>query len=130
MRDIRKALSWIFAATTLLHLLVSLRRILYLIHQSHASPSVASLFFATWFSVIVAAICGVAWWTVWKGKRLARAWAIAASVMNLLILFRSVILSPGQPAWDFHFGALIIGIIGLVAFSWRKGSSGDPAGQT
>jgi len=72
------------------------------------------------FSVTLATLAGVAWWTVWKGKPSAKGWAISASLM-IILLFLWQFIFPLQPVWYHyrHLGALFIGIVGLVVFSRR-----------
>jgi len=117
MQDIRKVLCWSFAFTCLLHIFVSIRYFLHIIDQHYAFPYLRSLIVAAFFSFIVATISGIAWWTVWKARSSARGWAIAASLANVLVFLRATILQ-SEIAWG-HLGALVIGIIGLAAFSWR-----------
>jgi hypothetical protein len=61
----------------------------------------------------------VAWWTIWKRKPAARGFAIAASVMQILI-FVGQFISPARLAWDYHAGALLLGVVGLLAFLSNK----------
>src|SRR6185437_14921546 len=117
MQDIRKVLCWSFAFTCILHIFVSVRDILYVVHQHYTFSFLRNLAFAASFSVIVATISGVAWWTVWKARSSARGWAITASIASVLIFLRATIFH-SEIAWG-HLGALVIGIIGMVAFSWR-----------
>ena len=117
MQDIRKVMCWIFAATSLLHLTISLRAILYIIRYHDTLPLPRSMLITASFSVTLATLAGVAWWTVWKGKPSAKGWAISASLMSIL-LFLWQFIFPLQPVWYHyrHLGALFIGIVGLVAF--------------
>jgi len=119
MQNIRKALCWIFAITSLEYLLISLRSILYATHRPYAFPLFRSLLIAVSFPVVVATVSGVAWWIIWKGKPSARGWGIAASLMNILIFLQPIIFSSRSP-WYYHVGALLIGIGGVVAFSRRS----------
>src|SRR5260370_2797207 len=117
MQDIRKVMCWIFAATSLLHLTISLRAILYIIRYHDTLPLPRSMLITASFSVTLATLAGVAWWTVWKGKPSAKGWAIFASLISIL-LFLWQFIFPLQPVWDHyrHFGAFFIGILGLVVF--------------
>lgn len=117
MKDIRKVMCWIFAFTSLLHLLVAFRFILHIIQRQYVYPLSRNIFIAALFSVLVAIISGVAWWTIWREKRSARIWGVAGSIMNILIFFRPMIL-PTRSSWDHHIGALYIGVVGLVVFVW------------
>src|SRR5260370_41964762 len=117
MQDIRKVMCWIFAATSLLHLTISLRAILYIIRYHDTLPLPRSMLITASFSVTLATLAGVAWWTVWKGKPSAKGWAISASLMSIL-LFLWQFIFPLQPVWYHysHFASLVIGIDGLAAF--------------
>jgi hypothetical protein len=59
----------------------------------------------------------MAWWTVWRGKRTARAWGIAASLIYVLIFLSSILYVPRAYRHPF-WAALALGVAGLVAF-WR-----------
>jgi hypothetical protein len=115
--DFRKFMGWIFAATCLRNAIAVARTLPTAIHQHYALPLVDRLLYAPVFPAAVTVISGVAWWTVWKGKRSARGWGIAASLMWVLIFLRQFII-PLQPVWDKHGSALFIGSVGLVAFLW------------
>jgi hypothetical protein len=105
---------WIFATTSL----IFLADVLYTIPR-HYRPSIFLV--GPIFHVHIAVISGMAAWTIWKGKSWARGWAIAASLMYVLLFLRQFI-GPTRPAWDHHVGALLIGLIGLVSFAWRDES--------
>jgi hypothetical protein len=78
--DLRKILCWIFASTALMYLLVPNLSVLFAI-RPNASQS-GSLFVT--FAAIVPILCGIAWWTIWKEKPSARAWGIAASLVEIV----------------------------------------------
>jgi len=93
-------------------------------HSVHDSPishtsTPPNVLIGPTFSIHMAAISGVAAWAIWKGKSWARRWAIAASLMYILIFLRQFII-PVRPAWDHHVGALFVGLLGLVSFVWRN----------
>ena len=115
MQDIRKVLCWIFLANALLHLVVACRVMLFVIQRHNAFLASRSLLMGAVFQVVVAAICGYAWWALWKGKPSGRAWAVAASA-SYLVLFVGQFVVRRQPSWDHHVGALVIGVIGMVVF--------------
>jgi hypothetical protein len=117
MRLLRTVLCWGFLLTCLENMIVSVKSIPNPNHRQHGLPILYILLFAPAFSIAVSVICGVAWWTVWQGERSARGWAIAASLMFVLIFFRQFVV-PMPPVWDRHVEALFIGIVGLVEFSW------------
>ncbi len=73
---------------------------------------------------IQSVVFGMAWWTVWRRKRSARGWAIAASLFFILLgglvlyLARNV---PQQAAlWNVILPVLAVGVAGLVVFSPRN----------
>lgn len=115
MQNIRKVLCWIFLANSLLHLAVACRVMLSAIQQHYALQVSRSLLLGAVFQVAVAAICGYAWWALWKGRPSGRTWAIAASA-SYLVLFLGQFLVRQQPYWDHHVGALVIGVIGMAVF--------------
>jgi hypothetical protein len=115
--DFRKFMGWIFAATCLVNSITFARTFPKAIHQRYALPLLQRLLYAPVFPAAVAVISGVAWWTVWKGKRSARGWGIAASFMWTLVFLRQFII-PLRPVWGMHVGALFIGSVGLIAFLW------------
>ena len=115
MQDIRRVLCWIFAATCLLHLLVAARSTLWVIYRHIALSSRASLITEASISLVVALVCGAAWWNIWRGHRYARSWGIAASLANVSVFVRSNLVYP-RSQWSAHLGALFIGVVGLIAF--------------
>jgi hypothetical protein len=81
------------------------------------------------FSFHMAAISGVAAWTIWNGKTWARAWAIAASLMYILMFLRQFIIS-SRPGWDHNLPALFLGLLGLLSFVWPdKPFNASPSGN-
>jgi hypothetical protein len=122
MQDTRRVMCWIFAATCLLHLMVSLRGVRYAMQQWHSPPVLRSALIAIFFSAVVSIISGAAYWSVWRNKPSGRGWAIAASIMSILVYIRSSILS-SRPVWDRHVGALFIGVVGLVIFLYPDAHS-------
>jgi hypothetical protein len=115
--DFRKFMGWIFALTCLEYLIAFVRSIPNAIQQHFALPLLWRLLYAPIFPAVFAAISGVAWWAIWKGKRSTRAWAIAASLMYILVFLRPFII-PLRPVYGHNAGALFIGIVGLLAFLW------------
>ena len=71
------------------------------------------------FYSVVAALSGIALWAIWKDKSWARWWAVAASFIYFLEFPRQFII-PMRPAWDHYVSSLIVGIVGVAAFSWRE----------
>jgi len=111
--DFRKFLFYYFGATSLW----SAAGILYMLSQPHKIPLLRNLLVGPIFLVHVAAISGVAAWTIWNGKSWARGWAIAASLLPILIFLRQFII-PVRPGWDHYLVSLFVGLIGLVSFVW------------
>lgn len=128
MRDVRRVMCWIFAVTCLLNLTVFFRSVLYGIRYYYPPPLLRSLYITGLVSAAVSLCSGVAWWTLWRKKRHARIWAIAASAMSVVIFVRQFVF-PTRPVWDHHWGALFIGIVGLVVFSWPDKQDGSNRNQ-
>jgi hypothetical protein len=108
---IRRFMGWVFAAESVRYLEVTLRSISDTIHRHSIFP----LLSAAAFSLVVACLSGLAWWTIWKRKSSAKGFAIAASLMQILIFVRQFIF-PFRPAGDYHATALLVGTVGLLAF--------------
>jgi hypothetical protein len=111
--DFRKFMFWVFGVSSLGCVAI----VLYTIPQSHKIPLMRSLLTGPIFLVHMAAITGLAAWTIWNGKSWARGWAIAASSMYILSFLQQFII-PVQPTWDHHLLGLFIGLLGLVSFLW------------
>jgi len=112
-------MSWLFLATSLQYLTISLRSIPYTMHQHDAIPLLRRLLTAPAITVVMATLAGAAWWTEWKGNSSAKGWAIGTSLIYLLIFIRQfIIVVPST--WDHRVGALLIGAVGLVAFLWPE----------
>jgi len=126
--DFRKFMAWVFAVTSLEYSVSFARSLPNAIKYHYALSLLERLLYAPTFPATVAIICGVAWWTGWKGKRWARGWGIAASLMWILIFLRQFVIRlqsvPGR-----HVGALFIGSVGLAAFLWY-GKERIPTGKT
>ena len=116
MQDIRKVMCWIFGCNCLLHLFVSLRGILYANHQHYTLAQLAQS--AASFSIAVATIDGLAWWTLLKRRPEGRGWGIAASLASILIFLRANHFF-SESVWYHHTGALFMGIVGLIVFLRR-----------
>ena len=115
MLVMRRFMGWIFAAESAHHVEPALRGIQNIIHRS----SGVELLISPAFSLVVAYVSGVAWWTIWKGRPAAKGFAIAASLMQILI-FVGQFVPPARLASDYHVLELWIGVVGLLAFSSRK----------
>ena len=113
--DFRKFMFWIFAATSLGFSAL----VLYSIPRHPPVISfLQNLLIGRIFCVYMAAVSGLAAWTIWKAHRWARGWAIAASLLYLVIFMRRFII-PIRPTWDHGLVALLVGLVGLASFAWR-----------
>ena len=113
-KDFRKFMFWVFATT----FVTCLADLLYTIPRHYKFSILRNILSGPIFSVHMAAISGVSAWAIWKAKSWARGWAIAASLMYVLIFLRQFIISI-RAAWDHHLGVLFLGLLGLVSFAWR-----------
>jgi len=143
MLKLRKLLCWCFGFVSLNFLVISavmIPRLLTSIHQHGFSASPhhrelsagAALIFAVLsglvlaLPLVLAIVYGAAWWTVKRGKRSARAWAIVASLAMLLLsiplmvaAFYAVLYAPRGFAGILILAVLVLalGVAGLVAFA-------------
>ena len=113
MYTLRKYLSWTFAFISVVCLEITFSiglrpvyehkrlRIVYLL--------VPALF--TTFSIVFAA----AWWSVFREKSSARAWGIAASLINILVALTPVAFPP-HSIWNGFLLLLALGMAGLITF--------------
>ena len=113
-KNVRRVLCWVFACTSLTYVVLCLRS-MYTISQNSAFLTLTNLLIFVSFESVVAAITGMAWWTILKEELSARGWGIAASLMYILIFLRPIIFRLGTGRLQ-HVGALVIGVIGLVKF--------------
>jgi hypothetical protein len=125
MHTLRKYLSWVFAFTSLVCLQIALSSILGTIHRQTTAAALRGLLASTVFLIVLAAVFGRAWWTVWKGKPSARGWGLAASLINVLVSLLPIIFS-SRSIWDgfvaglSNFGLLLaVAVAGVVAFARR-----------
>jgi hypothetical protein len=112
-----KTFWWTFAVSLLLCLLTIFHSILRIVNRHDGFPTLRSLLVPGVFSAL-GAIYGVAWWTVWKRRRSARACAIAACLTYILVpLF--TIWSRLHSSRSFRVWSVVMlatGVIGLLAF--------------
>jgi hypothetical protein len=106
-------MGWIFAFT----ILAELGNIALSTQHPRPHTLLQKVLIGPMFSVQMAAICGVALWAIWRDKSWARDWAAAASSIYLLYFLRQFII-PVRPVWDHHVSMLLVGILGVVVFSW------------
>ena len=112
--DYRSAMGWLFA----LAIPMSLENIARAVLHPHSRTLLQNLLVGPMFYSAMAAMSGIALWAIWKDKSWARRWAVAASSMFFLEFLRQFII-PVRPAWDHYLSALIVAVMGVVAFSWR-----------
>jgi uncharacterized membrane protein len=107
-------MAWFFALTIVTALWNIARAILH--PRSHTI--LQSLLLGPIFYFTMAALSGIALWANWKEKSWGRWWAVAASSLYFLEFLRQFII-PVRPAWDHYVSSLVVGIVGVAAFSWR-----------
>jgi len=101
------------------------------LRPSAGNPSPDTLSFAIGAAafLVLAAVYGMAWWTVKNGRRWARAWAIGASLANILLSapgFMAIYFARTHSArrmpdlFVFSGIPLALGIAGLAAFASRN----------
>jgi hypothetical protein len=112
MSDIGLSLFYSFAAASVGFLALFLYRLPHL-----HSTSMIRLLVGPLFEFTLAAVSGIAAWTVWKAHPSARGWAIAASLLYLSISIRPFLI-PMRPVRDHYLVSLVLGLVGLAAFSW------------
>lgn len=64
----------------------------------------------------LAIVFGMAWWTIWRKKPSASIWGIAASACNILLSGIMLYYAP-RVLWQVALALLVLGILGVVAFS-------------
>jgi hypothetical protein len=111
--DFRKFMFWCFAVTSLGFLAL----IPYRLSHAHNAPILWNLLVGAVFTVHMAALTGIAAWTIWKAQPWARGWAIAASLMYIVVFIRPFIV-PMREVWDHNLIALSLGLLGLASFAW------------
>ena len=115
IRDLRKVLCWCFASTSVMLLLFPLRRISLQTYRHSRLPALPVLLYAM-LLLGESIIFGIAWWTVWKERPSARGWGITASLAYFVFFSCYWAIIPSRSIWDHHWGALVLGTCGMVAF--------------
>lgn len=121
---LRRYAGLLFAATACIFLVIAFPRL-----QRTTGPHGKLGFFfvsllPTMVLVALAAVLAVASWITLSGKRSARGWGIAASLIFLLAPIWPTIFSSQLP-WRGFGSILVVGVVGLVAFSHRLARSDD-----
>jgi len=129
MRSLRVSLSWIFAFSGLICLLIVVRYVRWIfLHPPHPQSEtrvLPGLVVPLVFSILTA-IYAMSWWTTLREKRSERGWGLAASLSYIVLGFLPVIVHhlinnarvrqmPERPL----LVALGIGVAGIVAFGRR-----------
>ena len=125
--SIRRFLSWIFAIEAFIYLKLSVRMLPQILHPLQPASSdglrIAGAAINLSFP-IQSVVFAMAWWTVWRRRRSARGWAIAASLVlilqsGLLLYFLRNFLQQA-PLRDVILTVLAVGVVGLIVFSPRN----------
>ena len=114
-KTLRKIMAWIFLLACLQYMVALVESFLSPTSQVRLSLSLQSMLSAPVFFVVLALVCGMAWWSIWKRKSTGRAWGVAASLAEVLMFCRQFVVYV-PPGWGRYAGALVVGIVGLVAF--------------
>lgn len=123
MRTVRTFLSWVFALGAVIFLRSTVSAVVNIVGWPRAYfPSSWASAGAAAAAPLLGIVYGMACWSFWQGKRAARGWGIAASMLNValgsLFLYmdrRYLLESPG--AWVNADSVLLaIGLGGLIAF--------------
>ena len=113
--DLRKFMGWIYCATSLRYLAITVSYVPYAVHEYFRHLLLTNLLTPPVISAVMAFVCALACWTIWKGKSSARSWAIASSLVLILIYVRQFII-PLRLGWDHGLVSLLAGVVGLIAF--------------
>jgi FtsH-binding integral membrane protein len=122
MQNFRRLISWalcaVFAISSLACFRSALLSILLRIHQHYSLLDLGNLRVPA-VLLMLAGIFGVASWTIWKEKRSAKGWGVAASLANILLSLWSIMFftRPIRGPMGILF---VIGVVGLVIFLWRE----------
>ena len=134
--SVRKYVSWIFALAFLIGVPITFTTISNIFSSMRYRDPSVHLSVGSWLLVFVVpgvtplqtAVFGVAWWTVFREKRSARAWGMAASMVFILWVVLPLMMSP-HFFWTGDLLLLGVGMIGLLVFAW-PGQSSDIVQKT
>jgi hypothetical protein len=125
---IRQFLCWTFALTAFLAIQVSVRTTPHILwHPPDAARGVRLEITRILLGLLIPAqsiVFAMAWWTVWRSKVSARAWAITASLIfvlgSCLMLYSAGEIWRQAILWHVTLPLLAVGVSGLVLFSPRN----------
>lgn len=118
-------MSWIFALAFVIGVPITFTTTVQIFGSiRHRDPNVhlpgtwwLLVFLVPWVLPLETAVFGVAWWTVFREKRSARAWGIAASMVFILWVLLPLLTTP-HFFWTGELLLLSVGTIGLIVFAW------------
>ena len=111
--DFRRLMAWMFLLSALGSTQQTIR-LLITQHSAFPTSGYRGILGGPVFSAVIAIICAVAWWKIWKKARWGRGWGIAASLTFVATFMRPFVIPLG-PAWH-HMGDLWIAVVGLAVF--------------
>ena len=112
-KDFRKFMAWGFLVNAIAFVQQTIRLLRI---QQFALMSWRVVLGGPTFSAVVAVVCAMAWWNIWKETRWAKSWGIAASLTFIAMFIRPFIIPLGlRPGWG-DIGAILIAVVGLYVF--------------
>jgi hypothetical protein len=126
LQDIRKSMGWVFGVSALMTIWKFFSMIRWMNDFGYDFVQLRSLFLA--YFPALAMVNTMAWWSIWKDKRWARGWGIAASLICIELPIRRMIRFHHSP-WGDLGGLVVIGVACLIAFLWpspMKPANSDP----
>jgi hypothetical protein len=115
LEDIRKSMGWIFGVSALMCIWKFFGLIRWLDDFGYNFFQLYTLVLVYFPALAMVDI--TAWWTIWKDKRWARGWGIAASLICIWLPARRIIHFHRSP-WGDIGGLVLIGVACLIAFLW------------
>jgi hypothetical protein len=116
--DIRKSMGWIFGVSALMCIWKFCNVLRWLDDFGYNFFQLRSFILA--YFPALATVNAMACWSIWKDKRWARGWGIAASLICIELPVRRMISFHRSP-WGDLGGLVVIGVACLVAFLWPSG---------
>jgi hypothetical protein len=106
--------AWAFAIMAVSCTFFSLARVATIVYRHHGIPH-TSVLGSTVFTLLIAAIFAMAWWTAWMEKPRARLWGVAACLLGLTVPLLSFLL-PHRPMTESRWSILVLNVFGQIAF--------------